>query len=192
MKYLVSLPLKLNLVTEKNLHSQHCSWCLDHFLDYQNASSPLCCPCQQWTAYQAGTNHIWLLSVDINYTLAASWPFATIEWKRSSDASTENTLGYLKYSYLFTDLIVYHSISYHYEGEVKRRTESGEAYTYTWEQCISQLCTEHNIFKSSHKIKHLLWLGTNFNLVTCNILFFQVQSLAHLACSKDVWQRQIA
>lgn len=37
----------------------------------------------QWTAYQARTNHIWLLSVTVNYTPHGSCPDAAVEWKRS-------------------------------------------------------------------------------------------------------------
>ena len=42
-----------------------------------------CQPGHRWTAYLAGTNHIWLLSVTVNYTLCASCPPATTQWKRS-------------------------------------------------------------------------------------------------------------
>lgn len=45
-------------------------------------SALLCQPCHQWTAYQAGTNHIWLLSVCVSYTLGASRPPATAQPKK--------------------------------------------------------------------------------------------------------------
>lgn len=38
---------------------------------------------QRWTAYLARTNHIWLLSVTVNYTPHASCPPAATQWKRS-------------------------------------------------------------------------------------------------------------
>lgn len=37
----------------------------------------------QWTAYLARTNHIWLLSVTVNYTPHGSCPDVTVQWKRS-------------------------------------------------------------------------------------------------------------
>lgn len=37
----------------------------------------------QWTAYLARTNHIWLLSVTVNYTPHGSCPDAAMQWKRS-------------------------------------------------------------------------------------------------------------
>ncbi len=50
-----------------------------------------CQPGHRWTAYLAGTNHIWLLSVTVNYTLCASCPPATMQWNRSCCTSITNT-----------------------------------------------------------------------------------------------------
>lgn len=50
------------------------------------AFAPSRLPCQSahwWTAYLARTNHIWLLSVTVNYTPCASCPPAAAQWQRS-------------------------------------------------------------------------------------------------------------
>lgn len=48
------------------------------------ASLPPCQSGHWWTAYLARTNHIWLLSVTVNYTLCASCPpAAAAQWQRS-------------------------------------------------------------------------------------------------------------
>lgn len=45
-----------------------------------------------WTAYLARTNHIWLLSVTVNYTLCASCPPAAAQWQRSHLITTTEHL----------------------------------------------------------------------------------------------------
>lgn len=45
-----------------------------------------------WTAYLARTNHIWLLSVTVNYTLCASCPPAAAQWQRSHLITTAEHL----------------------------------------------------------------------------------------------------
>lgn len=48
-------------------------------------------PAERWTAYQARTNHIWLLSVSVSYTLGTSCPLAAMQWKRPYHRSTQDS-----------------------------------------------------------------------------------------------------
>lgn len=100
-------------------------WCDDGYLFSSGPTAspvPFCCCfstcvffcqlCHWWTAYQARTNHLWLLSVSVNYTVAASCPSATSKgWKTPHACSTPQlSPSEVSLHFMFRHMATYYKI----------------------------------------------------------------------------------
>lgn len=111
----------------------------------------------QWTAYLARTNHIWLLSVTVNYTPHGSCPDATVQWKRSlHSAATRIFWRWHDHSWLQQLLSFCQLFAISYLLKKKNRFSSFNAYYHSADWKVSKFWTKVKKKNKSGCPRHLI------------------------------------
>lgn len=97
----------------------------------------------QWTAYLARTNHIWLLSVTVNYTPHGSCPDAAVQWKRSPHSAATRIFWRWAQSQLASTTAFIQSVICHFMSiKKKNRFSSFNAYYHSADRKVSKFWTK--------------------------------------------------